>query len=51
MRDCIADGIVFEKSANGVILTKGKNGVLALEYFKLVKDKKGAILYPAIDHV
>lgn len=44
MRDCIADGIVFEKSANGVILTKGKNGILSPEYFKTVTNKKGEIL-------
>jgi RNA:NAD 2'-phosphotransferase (TPT1/KptA family) len=45
-RSTRTDGIIFEKSANGVILTKGKKGVLAPEYFKQVKNKKGEILYP-----
>lgn len=42
----MADGIIFEKSANGVILTKGIEGTLAPKYFKEVRTRKGETLWP-----
>ena len=42
----LADGIVFERSANGVILTKGQNGTLEPKYFERVQNKKGETVWP-----
>lgn len=42
----LADGIVFERSANGVILTKGQNGALEPKYFERVQNKRGETIWP-----
>ena len=42
----LADGVVFERSANGVILTKGQNGTLEPKYFERIQNKKGETIWP-----
>lgn len=46
----MAEGVVFERSANGVILTKGVNGVLPARLFaKAVHLSSGEDLLPLKD--